>query len=51
MDDTSTFSAISERIDILNQDKYLADANSNKLVVDRSKGFRYELYRGDCYIC
>lgn len=51
MQDSSVFNSISDRIDILNQDQYLVDANSNKLIPDRSLGFHYELYRGDCYLC
>lgn len=41
MDDASTFSAISERIDInRDQEDYAAD-----------EGYEYILYRGDCYLC
>ena len=50
MDDNSTFNAISDRIDIhKDQNDYLV--NKNQFDNSTSEGYKYELYRGDCYLC
>lgn len=50
MNDNSPFEAISERIDINDQREYLVNT-SNTLEIDESKGYNYDVFRGDCYIC
>ena len=54
MQDNTPFQAISDRLDINETDKQLieplsfisGDPNDSRM-----KGYQYELYRGDCYIC
>ena len=52
MDDDSVFNAISDRIDIhKDQDDYLVN-DKNSIGIDKyTDGYKYELYRGDCYLC
>ena len=51
--DNSPFQAISDRYDINDSDDNLIIPLSAVVSTDvnRSCGYRYELYRGDCYIC
>ena len=51
--DNSPFQAISDRYDINDSDDNLITPLSVVVPkdVNRSCGYRYELYRGDCYIC
>lgn len=52
MIDNSVFSAITDRYDINDADDYLV--NPLSCIVnneDRSGGYTYNAYRGDCYIC
>ena len=54
MQDSTPFQAISERYDINDNDENLVEplstlVNANTNAYD--KGYKYELYRGDCYIC
>ena len=51
--DNSPFQAISDRYDINDSDDNLITPLSAVVStdVDRSCGYKYELYRGDCYIC
>lgn len=52
MIDSSTFSAITERYDISESDKYLINPPSNIVgQEDRSCGYQFNAYRGDCYLC
>lgn len=52
MIDSSTFSAITDRYDITESDKYLINPSSNIIgFEDRSCGYQYNAYRGDCYLC
>lgn len=52
MVDSSTFYAISDRIDLLDSDDYLIDPLSNiRGNIDRSCGYQINVYRGDCYLC
>lgn len=52
MDDSSTFSAISERIDIHKDQKdYLVNKSLAVGASNKEEGYQYDLYRGDCYIC
>lgn len=52
MDDSSVFNAISERIDIhKDQDDYLVNKSKGIGIDNKSFGYSYNLYRGDCYIC
>lgn len=52
MDDTSSYFAISERYAMKDTDEHLTEALSpiagNE---DRTCGYAWELYRGDCFIC
>ncbi len=54
MDDNSSYSAITDRIDIAESDEYLVTKKS--LVTNDStdfykNGYQFSAYRGDCYIC
>lgn len=52
MDDTSSFHAISERFAIEDSDDHLiVPLTRIKGAEDRSCGYSWELYRGDCYLC
>lgn len=52
MVDSSTFYAVSNRIDLLDSDDYLIDPLSNiRGNIDRSCGYQINVYRGDCYLC
>lgn len=52
MNDNSTFYAISDRYDIQDSDQQLTNPLSNITSnIDRSCGYSWNLYRGDCYIC
>lgn len=52
MIDSSTFNAITERYDISESDKYLINPPSNIVgQEDRSCGYQFNAYRGDCYLC
>lgn len=52
MIDSSTFNAITERYDILESDKYLINPPTNIVgQEDRSCGYQFNAYRGDCYLC
>lgn len=52
MVDSSTFSAITERYDISESDNYLVIPASNIVgQEDRSCGYKFNAYRGDCYLC
>lgn len=54
MQDSTPFQAISDRLDINEIDKQLIEPLSfitGSADVTRQKGYQYELYRGDCYIC
>ena len=52
MIDSSTFNAITERYDISESDKYLITPPSNIVgQEDRSCGYQFNAYRGDCYLC
>ena len=51
MRDTSNFHAISDRIDIKYQDEYWASKEKVKLNYTDEEGYKYTLFRGDCYIC
>ena len=51
--DNTPFQAISDRFDIHDADNNLI-VPANAVIatsIDRSCGYRWELYRGDCYIC
>ena len=54
MDDNSTYSAITDRIDISKSDDYLVTKKS-QLINDSTdfykEGYQFSAYRGDCYIC
>ena len=54
MDDNSTYSAITDRIDISESDNYLVTKKS-QLVNDSTdfykEGYQFSAFRGDCYIC
>lgn len=54
MDDNSTYSAITDRIDISESDNYLVTKKS-QLVNDSTdfykEGYQFLAFRGDCYIC
>ena len=50
MDDSSTYSAISDRIDILELADY--DANPRDVLVQTTpEQYQFIVFRGDCYIC
>lgn len=52
MDDTSSYFAISERMAMEDTDEHLTIPLSPiKGTEDRSCGYKWDLYRGDCYIC
>lgn len=52
MIDSSVFTAITDRYDLLDSDNYLINPPSNIVgQEDRSCGYRFSVYRGDCYIC
>lgn len=51
MQDNTPFQAISDRYDIKEVDDNLVTPLSIITKIDRSCGYRWELYRGDCYIC
>lgn len=52
MHDNSTFYAISDRYDLQDSDEHLTQSISNIVSnIDRSCGYSWELYRGDCYLC
>ena len=53
MQDNSVFNAISDRYDIGEIDNQLVNPLSNIVGDDYNKkdGYKWELYRGDCYIC
>lgn len=52
MQDSSVFQAISDRYSISDIDEQLVRKLSNIVGdEDRTKGYNWELYRGDCYIC
>ena len=52
MIDSSTFNAITERYDISESDKYLINPPSSIVgQEDRSCGYQFNAYRGDCYLC
>lgn len=54
MDDNSTYSAITDRIDISESDNYLVTKKS-QLINDSTNfykdGYQFSAFRGDCYIC
>lgn len=52
VDDKSTYYAISDRITFEDQDNFLVTP-LDAIIENQSRecGYRYELYRGDCYIC
>lgn len=54
MDDNSTYSAITDRIDISESDNYLVTKKS-QLINDSTDfykdGYQFSAFRGDCYIC
>lgn len=50
MEDNSTYSAISDRIDINDLDSFKLTEGTS-LVGIKNIGFKHEVYRGDCYIC
>ena len=54
MDDNSTYSAITDRIDISESDNYLVTKKS-QLINDSTdfykEGYQFSAFRGDCYIC
>ena len=52
MVDSSTFHAISDRIDLLDSDNYLIEPLSS-ITNDESRtcGYQTNVYRGDCYLC
>lgn len=50
MDDSSTYSAISDRIDISELEDYDADPKDT-LAQYTPEQYKFEVYRGDCYIC
>lgn len=52
MNDTSSYHAISDRISIQNIDEYLVNKGIQiGTNLDRSEGYTFNIYRGDCYIC
>ena len=52
MQDNSQFFAISDRIDLNDLDSYLVESPTNLVTsIDRAKGYMFNVYRGDCYIC
>ena len=56
MQDSTPFQAISERYDINDNDENLVEPLSTLVSLtneeaSRSKGYKYLLFRGDCYIC
>lgn len=52
MDDASSYYAISERFSMEDSDDNLIDPLSGLIAArDKSCGYSWELYRGDCYIC
>ena len=51
MQDNTPFQAISDRYDIKEVDDNLVTPLSIITKIDRSCGYKWELYRGDCYIC
>jgi hypothetical protein len=51
MNDSSSFFAISDRIDIRKQQEYWMPDEENPLNITDEKGYRYVLFRGDCYLC
>ena len=54
MDDNSTYSAITDRIDISESDDYLVTPKSvlqNDSTDFYKEGYQFSAYRGDCYIC
>ena len=51
MQDNTPFQAISDRYDIKEVDDNLVTPLSIITEIDRSCGYKWELYRGDCYIC
>lgn len=52
MQDSSVFQAISDRYSISEVDSQLVKQLSNIIGDDdRTKGYKWELYRGDCYLC
>ena len=52
MSDNSSYYAIGDRIDIQDSDSYLVKNTSALLNnTDRSQGYQFNLYRGDCYLC
>lgn len=52
VNDKSTYYAISDRITFDDQDNFLVNP-LDAIIENQSRecGYRYELYRGDCYIC
>ena len=50
MNDSSSFFAISDRIDIRKQQEYWMQ-DEDPLKVTDENGYRYVLFRGDCYLC
>ena len=54
MDDNSSYSAITDRIDIAESDEYLVTKKSlltNDSTDFYKDGYQFSAYRGDCYIC
>lgn len=51
MQDNTPFQAISDRYDIKEVDDNLVTPLSIITEINRSCGYKWELYRGDCYIC
>ena len=52
MQDNSSYYAIGDRIDIQESDNYLVKQSTALLTnIDRSSGYTFNMYRGDCYIC
>lgn len=52
MDDSSSYFAISDRYSMQDTDEHLTEPLSRITgTEDRSYGYSWELYRGDCYIC
>jgi hypothetical protein len=52
MQDCSSFFAITDRIDFNDIDSYLINKPTNLVSeIDRTCGYSFNAYRGDCYIC
>lgn len=51
MSDNSSYYAIGDRVDIQDSDSYLVNNTALTNSTDRSQGYSFNLYRGDCYLC